>query len=116
MRRRRYGRSSTSGRRATRSAACSRCRASAPQAMIGGREIRLWHDQIQYKPKGVGGVNRWHQDWPYWPTMSVANAVTAWIAIDDADVDNGCMSMVAGSHRWGDAIQHLHAIEDYARM
>src|SRR3954471_16871567 len=21
-------------------------------AMIGGREIRLWHDQIQYKPKG----------------------------------------------------------------
>jgi hypothetical protein len=77
-------------------------------ALIGGDEIRLWHDQIQYKPSGVGGVNAWHQDWPYWPTMSAPNAVTAWIALDDADADNGCMSMVPGSHRWGNAIDHLH--------
>ena len=26
--------------------------------------------------------------------------VTAWVALDDADANNGCMSMVAGSHRW----------------
>jgi ectoine hydroxylase-related dioxygenase (phytanoyl-CoA dioxygenase family) len=88
----------------------------AIQAMIGGREIRLWHDQIQYKPKGIGGVNSWHQDWPYWPTMSVANAVTGWIAIDDAGQDNGCMSMVPGSHRWGNAIEHLHTIKDFSKM
>jgi len=86
------------------------------QSLIGGTEIRLWHDQIQYKPEGTGGVNAWHQDWPYWPTMSVPNAVTAWIAIDDADQANGCMSMVPGSHLWGNAINHLHSIKDFHQM
>jgi phytanoyl-CoA hydroxylase len=84
----------------------------AIQRMIGGDEIRLWHDQIQYKPSGVGGVNAWHQDWPYWPTMSAPSAVTAWFALDDATAENGCMSMVPGSHKWGNAIDHLHAIRD----
>jgi hypothetical protein len=84
--------------------------------MIGGGEIRLWHDQIQYKPKGVGSSNHWHQDWPYWPAMAAPNAVTAWIAIDDADVDNGCMRMVPGSHQWGKAIDWLHCIGDLDNM
>src|SRR5688572_18993522 len=25
-------------------------------------QIRIWHDQIQYKPAQIGGVNMWHQD------------------------------------------------------
>jgi phytanoyl-CoA hydroxylase len=89
---------------------------TAIAALIGGREIRLWHDQIQYKPQDVGGINNWHQDWPYWPTMSVPNAVTAWFALDDAGADNGCMSMVPGSHQWGNAINHLHTVTDFSRM
>src|SRR5262245_21972564 len=32
--------------------------------LASARELRLWHDQIQYKPAGTGGVNMWHQDWP----------------------------------------------------
>jgi len=80
------------------------------QALISGREIRLWHDQIQFKPEAIGGATMWHQDWPYWPTMSAPHAVTAWIALDDADPDNGCMSMVPGSHRWGNSIGHLHGL------
>jgi phytanoyl-CoA hydroxylase len=88
----------------------------AMSALIGGSQIRLWHDQIQYKPREVGGVNNWHQDWPYWPTMSEPNAVTAWIALDDADAESGCMSMVPGSHRWGNAISHLHTIKDFSAM
>ena len=27
--------------------------------------------------------------------------VSAWLALDDVDESNGCMSMVPGSHRWG---------------
>jgi phytanoyl-CoA hydroxylase len=88
----------------------------AMQALIGGDHIRLWHDQVQYKPKDIGGTTAWHQDWPYWPTMSQPNAVTAWIALDDADADNGCMSMVPGSHRWGNAITHLHTIKGISEM
>ena len=29
--------------------------------------LRIWHDQIQYKPASKGGVNMWHQDAPLWP-------------------------------------------------
>jgi hypothetical protein len=72
--------------------------------------IRLWHDQIQYKLAGNGAVNWWHQDAPYWPGISPQDSLlTAWIALDEVSLDNGCMSMVPGSHRWGDTIGHLHA-------
>jgi len=73
------------------------------------KELRLWHDQIQYKPSENGGENFWHQDWPYWGILDKPTQVTAWIALDDAAEDNGCMSMVKGSHKWGDQIMEIHS-------
>ena len=32
--------------------------------LTGAKELRIWHDQIQYKPAAIGGVNMWHQDAP----------------------------------------------------
>lgn len=63
--------------------------------------VRVWHDQVQYKPAHVGGPTNWHQDHPYWPIIQPADLVSAWVALDDADVENGCMWMVPGSHKWG---------------
>lgn len=63
--------------------------------------VRVWHDQIQFKPPRHGGPTIWHQDFPYWPVLEPADMVSAWIALDDADVENGCMHMVPRSHRWG---------------
>jgi len=61
-------------------------------------ELRVWHDQIQYKPPQIGGVNRWHQDSPLWGIlMPKTSQVTAWVALDDVDESNGCMRMVPGS-------------------
>ena len=87
--------------------------AAAVAKLHGARELRLWHDQIQYKPAKNGGTNNWHQDSPYWPVLAPQDAITAWIALDDAGEDNGCMSMVPGSHRWGDQIELLHTIKDF---
>lgn len=42
----------------------------------------------------------WHQDERYIPTRD-RSLVGAWIAIDDATVDNGCLWVVPGSHRDG---------------
>ena len=43
--------------------------------------------------------------------------MTAWIALDDVDVDNGCMKMVPGSHHWGPhAIDFLHTLKDFDDM
>ena len=81
--------------------------------LTDAREVRLWHDQIQYKPAQTGGVNMWHQDSPYWPPLTPKEAqVTAWVALDDVDEDNGCMSMVPGSYRWGDQVAFLHTLKD----
>ena len=81
--------------------------------LTGASELRIWHDQIQYKPAARGGINMWHQDAPLWPILTPMIQVTAWIALDEVDIDNGCMSMVPGSHRWGDHMNHLRTWKDY---
>ena len=81
--------------------------------LTGATALRIWHDQIQYKPAATGGINMWHQDAPLWPILAPMTEVTAWVALDDVDVDNGCMSMVPGSHLWGDQIKVLQQWKDY---
>jgi ectoine hydroxylase-related dioxygenase (phytanoyl-CoA dioxygenase family) len=69
--------------------------------------VQVWHDQIQFKPPKHGGINNWHQDAPYWPSITPGTPVTAWIPLDDVDESNGCMWMVPGSHKWGNHIKLL---------
>lgn len=42
----------------------------------------------------------WHQDITYWG-LEPPEAHTAWIAVDDADMENGCMQVIPGTHRGG---------------
>ncbi|HEY3284213.1 MAG TPA: phytanoyl-CoA dioxygenase family protein [Armatimonadota bacterium] len=69
--------------------------------LCGCHTLRVWHDQVQYKPPIVGTATGWHQDYPAWPVLEPADLVSCWVALDDATQENGCMSMVPGSHRWG---------------
>jgi phytanoyl-CoA hydroxylase len=84
--------------------------------LTGADVLRIWHDQIQYKPAEQGGLLHWHQDAPLWPILRPNTQVTAWVALDDVDESNGCMSMVRGSHLWGDQIDYLHSIEGQPRL
>jgi ectoine hydroxylase-related dioxygenase (phytanoyl-CoA dioxygenase family) len=85
--------------------------------LTGSDELRLWHDQIQFKPATTGGTNHWHQDSPYWPILQPKDEqVTAWVALDDADEDNGCMRMVPGSHLWGNQIPFLEGLPSFDEM
>ncbi|OVE78034.1 phytanoyl-CoA dioxygenase family protein [bacterium F16] len=88
----------------------------AAQQLMGSQDVRIWHDQIQYKPSQNGGVNMWHQDWPYWGILSGPTQVTAWVALDDVDEGNGCMSMVPESQAWGNQIEFLHDLDNYNAM
>jgi phytanoyl-CoA hydroxylase len=78
--------------------------------------IRIWHDQIQYKPASKGGVNMWHQDAPLWPILAPMTQVSAWVALDDVDAENGCMSMVPGSHMWGNHMDFLRTVPQFSEM
>ena len=69
--------------------------------LMGADTVRVWHDQVQVKPAKVGGPTIWHQDHPYWPVIQPADLVSAWVALEDATPENGCMSMVPRSHAWG---------------
>lgn len=84
--------------------------------LTGAPELRIWHDQIQYKPPEIGGTTHWHQDAPLWPIIAPMTEVTAWVALDDADESNGCMSMVPGSHLWGNQIDFLRQVEEYDQI
>ena len=42
----------------------------------------------------------WHQDVTYWG-LEPAEAITAWVAIDNSDRENGCMSVIPESHHDG---------------
>jgi len=71
--------------------------------LAGTDQIRLWHDQLLYKPgggKSTGNVG-WHQDYYYWQCCDNPNMLTAWVALDDVTVENGAMMVVPRSHRWG---------------
>src|SRR3954453_6735039 len=73
-------------------------------ALLGASSVRLWQDQLLYKPPGgpSGTTIGWHQDWASWDTVASHGAfVTAWVAFDDVDDDNGAMQMIPRSHTWG---------------
>ncbi|RAP76982.1 phytanoyl-CoA dioxygenase family protein [Paenibacillus montanisoli] len=76
-------------------------------------ELRIWHDQIQYKPPVSGGPTGWHQDHPLWPIIQPAHLVSAWVALDDAVIENGSMWMVPGSHKWGNHQKYLASSKDF---
>ena len=63
--------------------------------------LRFWHDQVFAKPAGHPGVVPWHQDYSYWQRTAPAAHITVHIALDHADLDNGCLQYVPGSHEWG---------------
>ena len=75
-----------------------------------GPDIQVFHDQALYKPAQHGGAVHWHQDNGYW-RCDPPNLVSIWMPWDDADEDNGCMTMIPGSHREGAASRERAATE-----
>ena len=68
--------------------------------LAGVEGIRVWHDQTLIK-EPFGNPTAWHLDNPYWSFTS-CEAVSLWIALDDAMLENGCMWFIPGSHRIAD--------------
>ncbi|MGB2295137.1 MAG: phytanoyl-CoA dioxygenase family protein [Candidatus Puniceispirillum sp.] len=63
-----------------------------------GRDILVCGTTLFIKPPHTEGFVSWHQDARY-IGLEPHNWVTAWLAIDDVDEQNGCMRMVSGSHK-----------------
>jgi len=65
---------------------------------IGCRNPVLWQTMYIFKQPFIGGEVRWHQDASY--LITEPPAVTGiWIAVEDANRDNGCLWVQPGGHR-----------------
>lgn len=69
-----------------------------------GEEPVLFEDKALIKPPRIGREKPWHQDLAYWNLPLGTHIVTAWIALDAATIENGCMYVIPGSHREGPVV------------
>jgi phytanoyl-CoA hydroxylase len=61
--------------------------------------VKCMQSMLFVTPPGFQG-QAWHQDEVYIPTRD-RSLIGAWIAIDDATIENGCLWVIPGSHRNG---------------
>ncbi|TDE45899.1 phytanoyl-CoA dioxygenase family protein [Flavobacterium rhamnosiphilum] len=67
-------------------------------AQLSGSEgIRIWHDQALFKRPWANPTS-WHLDTPFW-SFSDRRALSIWVALDDATLENGCLFFIPGSYK-----------------
>jgi ectoine hydroxylase-related dioxygenase (phytanoyl-CoA dioxygenase family) len=64
-----------------------------------GPDVKAMQSMLFTKGEGKPG-QAWHQDEIFIPTRD-RTLTAAWMALDDATVDNGCLWVLPGSHRRG---------------
>jgi phytanoyl-CoA hydroxylase len=64
-----------------------------------GPNVKCMQSMLFIKHAGKPG-QAWHQDEDFIPTRD-RSLTAAWIALDDATIDNGCLWAIPGSHRSG---------------
>lgn len=68
-----------------------------------GEEAAFFHGKVIFKEAGTGGAWQWHQDYGYWYNQGYAfpRMISAFIALDGATRENGCLQVLRGSHLLG---------------
>ena len=66
--------------------------------LSGADGIRIWHDQALIK-RPWANPTAWHLDTPFW-SFSDRRALSIWVALDDATLENGCLFFIPGSHKF----------------
>jgi len=89
----------------------ARCRSVVDSAeLLLGGEVYHYHSKMIMKEPRVGGAWTWHQDYGYWYQNGVLFPLlcSAFIAVDRATKENGCLQVLKGSHLAG-RIDHVLA-------
>ncbi len=77
------------------------------EEILGG-EVYHYHSKMIMKDAKVGGAWTWHQDYGYWYENGVLFPLltSAYVAVDPATKENGCMQVIPHSHELG-RIEHV---------
>jgi len=72
------------------------------EKLLGG-EVYHYHSKMIMKDPRIGGAWTWHQDYGYWYQNGVLAPLltSAFIAVDAATRENGCLQVIRGSHHLG---------------
>jgi hypothetical protein len=75
---------------------------NSAEAVLGG-EVYHYHSKMIMKDARVGGAWAWHQDYGYWYQNGVLFPLltSAFIAVDAATRENGCLQVIGRSHELG---------------
>lgn len=65
-----------------------------------GQDVDLYYNQTVYKNPETNKEFPWHQDDAYTP-VTPSPYLTCWLALTDATAQNGCISVLPGSHIGG---------------
>jgi phytanoyl-CoA hydroxylase len=65
--------------------------------LSGADGIRIWHDQALIKRPWANPTS-WHLDTPFW-SFSDRRALSIWVALDDATLENGCLFFIPGTYK-----------------
>ena len=65
--------------------------------LAGADGVRIWHDQALFK-RPWANPTAWHLDTPFW-SFTDRNALSIWVALDDATLENGCLYFIPGSYK-----------------
>jgi ectoine hydroxylase-related dioxygenase (phytanoyl-CoA dioxygenase family) len=73
-----------------------------------GPNIQLHHSKLNLKPPSNREARfEWHQDYPFFPHTNF-DLLAVMIYLDDSTEENGCLTIIPGSHKWGPR-NHLFA-------
>lgn len=92
--------------------------------VMGWDSVRIAQDDVVWKPPSAHqdrpqktqriDTVGFHQDSAYISSQFQPyenNSVTVWMALDDANEENGCVEYAVGSHKWRPLLHHARAIE-----
>lgn len=63
-----------------------------------GQDMAFDFDMLINKAPNTNAPTPWHQDTAYWIDLPDRRAISFWVALDEATIDNGCMWFSPGSH------------------
>ncbi|CAN8106020.1 unnamed protein product [Discula destructiva] len=81
-------------------------RPGAVASSLGFRDARCLQSMIICKQPEIGGAVPSHQDSTFLYTEA-PSAVGFWYALEDATLENGCLSFLPGSHKWAPISKRL---------
>jgi len=71
--------------------------------MLLREEIAFFHGKVMLKEAHSGGAWEWHQDYGYWYDQGFVfpRMISAFVALDPATKENGCLQVLRGTHLLG---------------